>query len=237
MSWLYSRVLVEAYSAASCSDGEPSAQSSGSPTPQAYLSPGRMTAFSRPSRFGMTFAPLPDAHGEELLTWYREASRAKTSALPGKAQDSTESAPASGPKWRALLGKYDPGTHSLKTSQRSLLEDSTECLRILPRSGSMRSGELFLRAPLVPHIHENDCSLWPTPTKSQATHGFGFTSRTVGRYNATILALADEIGYKPSAATQEALMAFPERWTSLQSLGMPKFQQWQQQHGTCCTQG
>jgi hypothetical protein len=39
MSWLFSQALVEAFSEATCSDGELSALSSGNPTPQAYLSP------------------------------------------------------------------------------------------------------------------------------------------------------------------------------------------------------
>lgn len=84
MSWLCSRELVAEYSAASCSDGARSALSSGSPTPRAFLPPDRMTAFSRPSRFGMTFGPLTDTLGAELLTWFREASRARTSAQPVK---------------------------------------------------------------------------------------------------------------------------------------------------------
>ena len=78
MSWLYSRALVEEYSAATCSDGARSALSSGSPTPQAFLPSDKMTAFSRPSRFGMTFKPLMDDLGAELLTWFLEASRVKT---------------------------------------------------------------------------------------------------------------------------------------------------------------
>lgn len=80
MSWLYSRALVEEFSAAICSAGARSALSSGSPTPRAFLPPDRMTAFSRPSRFGMTFAPLTDDLGAELLTWFLADSRAKHSA-------------------------------------------------------------------------------------------------------------------------------------------------------------
>jgi hypothetical protein len=70
MSWHYSQALVAAYSAANCSAGAPSAPSSGTPTPQAYLSPDRMTAFSRLSRFGMTFAPLTERLGADVLTWF-----------------------------------------------------------------------------------------------------------------------------------------------------------------------
>ena len=87
MSWLFSRVLVEEYLEGNCSDGELSALLSGNPTPQAYLPPDRMTAFSRPSRFGMTFAPLTDGLGAELLMWFLAASRARTSAQQGKERE------------------------------------------------------------------------------------------------------------------------------------------------------
>lgn len=79
MSWLFSRALVEAYSAGTCSAGELCAPSNGSPMPLAYLPPDRMTAFSRPSRFGATFKPLTEDLGAGLLTWFREASLARTS--------------------------------------------------------------------------------------------------------------------------------------------------------------
>jgi hypothetical protein len=82
MSWLFSRALVEAYSAGTCSAGELCAPSSGNPMPLAYLPPDRTTAFSRPSRFGATFRPLTDDLGAGLLTWFRGASLARTSAQP-----------------------------------------------------------------------------------------------------------------------------------------------------------
>lgn len=83
MSWHYSRALVAEYSAATCSDGKQSAQLSANPTPQAYLCKDRMTAFSRLSRFGMTFAPLTDDLGADLLTWFLADSRVRTYHLPG----------------------------------------------------------------------------------------------------------------------------------------------------------
>ena len=84
MSWLFSQALVAEYSQATYSAGALSALSSGSPTPRAFLPPDRMMAFSRPSRFGMTFGPLTDTLGAELLTWFLGASRAKTSVQPEK---------------------------------------------------------------------------------------------------------------------------------------------------------
>ena len=77
MSWLYSRVLVEEYLGDISLDGEQSVQLSGNPTQQAYCAPDKMTDFSRLSRFGMTFKPLTENLGEELLTLYLEDFRAK----------------------------------------------------------------------------------------------------------------------------------------------------------------
>jgi DNA (cytosine-5)-methyltransferase 1 len=84
MSWLFSRVLVEEFSEAICSDGELFVQSNGSPIPQAYCAPDKMKAFSRVSRFGMTFGPLTEDRGEELLTWFRAGFPVKTFAAAGK---------------------------------------------------------------------------------------------------------------------------------------------------------
>ena len=78
MSWLFSQALVEAYSAGISLDGEPSAPSSGNPIPQAYCAPDKMTVFSRLSRFGMTFKPLMENLGEELLTLYLGDFHART---------------------------------------------------------------------------------------------------------------------------------------------------------------
>ena len=51
--------MVE-YLAANFLDGELSALLKSNPTARAFLPPDKMTAFSRPSRFGMTFAPLTE---------------------------------------------------------------------------------------------------------------------------------------------------------------------------------
>ena len=87
MSWLYSRALVEGFLAANCSDGEPCAPLSGSPMPLAYLPPDRMTDFSRLSQFGVTFAPLTEDRGADVLMWFLVGFRAKTSAAQAKEPD------------------------------------------------------------------------------------------------------------------------------------------------------
>jgi len=156
MSWLFSRALVEAFSEDTCSDGALSALSSGSPTPQAYLPPDRMTAFSRPSRFGMTFSPLTADRGEALLTSYLAAFRARTSASQAREPASTVPAAECGDTWRGSLARFDPDTSSWKTAQRSLLEDSRESLVTWPRSGMTADGQC-----------------WELPTLERRTSGTG----------------------------------------------------------------
>jgi DNA (cytosine-5)-methyltransferase 1 len=120
-----------------------------------------MTAFSRLSRFGMTFKPLTENRGEELLTLYLEAFRAKTSAPQEKAQELTENDPECGVIWRELLARYDPATSLWKTPQCSLLGDYTEFLGTWPRWGLMRDGVSFLQQTLVPPTEETEFGLLP----------------------------------------------------------------------------
>lgn len=198
MTWIFSKAMMEAYansrslpglvaeySAASCSVGEQSAPSSGSHTPQAYLSPDRMTAFSRLSRFGMTCEPLTDTHGEELLTWYLAGFHAKTSALPEKAQESTGSAAECGRTWPGLLARYDPDSRSWRTVQPSLLEDWGESLVTWPRSG-MTAGGLCLELLTLERPTSGTGFGWllPTPCSSdpqlerRAKHGDHYQTQT-----------------------------------------------------------
>lgn len=164
MSWLYSQALVAEYSAATCSAGARSALSSGSPTPQAFLPSDKMTAFSRPSRFGMTFKPLMDDLGAELLTWFLAASRARTSALPEKARASAANDPGCGPTWRASLARFDPVSRLWRTVQLCLLGDSELSSVTWPRSGMTANGQCW-ELPMLGHrTSATDSGLWPTPT-------------------------------------------------------------------------
>jgi hypothetical protein len=172
MSWLLSRAFVnslsspeqvEEYLGASSLDGEPSAPSSGNPTPQAYCAPDKTTVFSRLSRFGMTFKPLTEDRGAELLMSYLAAFPARTSQSPEKGPESKESAAECGNTWRGWLAKYDPDTSSWRTAQCSLLEDLTESLETLPRSGMTRGGLLWELPMLERRTKETGSGLWATP--------------------------------------------------------------------------
>ena len=164
MSWLFSRALVEAFSEATCSAGAQSALSSGNPTPQAFLPPDKMTAFSRPSRFGMTFGPLTDDLGAELLTWFLADSRARTSVSPARETGLMDSGQGCGQKWRGSLARYDHDMRSWRTAQHSLLGDSDEFSETWPRWGTTVAGELYLLPPPALRTDENESGLWRTPS-------------------------------------------------------------------------
>jgi len=126
-----------------------------------------MTAFSRLSRFGMTFKPLTADRGEAVLMSYLEAFRAKTSPQQEVEPESKVSDLACGEKWLGWSAKFDPHTSTLRTAQCSLLEEEPELLQTLPRSGMTRSGMLWERQTLVLRTSETESGLWPTPMSSE----------------------------------------------------------------------
>jgi hypothetical protein len=185
MSWLFSQALVEEYLEASSLDGEQSAPLNGKPTQQAYCAPGKMTDFSRLSRFGMTFKPLTESRGQELLTLFREDFHAKTSQLQETVTDLMENDQECGEKWHGLLARFDQDTHLWRTVQCSLLEDLNESLQTLPQWGMTVNGELYLLPTLVQTTKEKEFGLWRTPdTGAGGTSGLlkeGKTHRMNGQ--------------------------------------------------------
>jgi hypothetical protein len=177
MSWLFSQALVEEYLGVTSSDGEPSAPLNGNLTQLAYLPPDKMTAFSRLSRFGMTFKPLTADRGEALLTLYLADFRAKTSAAQEKGLELMGSAQGCGEKWRGSSARYDPDSRSWKTHQYSLLGGLTEFSETWPRWGLMRNGELFPQQTLVPPTGETESGLWQTPVADDSVN------RKKGKWN------------------------------------------------------
>jgi hypothetical protein len=195
MSWLYSQVLVEEYLGGNSLDGEQSVQSSGKPIPQAYLSPDKMTEFSRLSRFGMTFKPLTDDLGKELLTLYLAGFHAKTSQSQETEMVLTEKDQECGEKWHGLLARFDQDMHLWRTVQCSLLEDLNESLQTLPQWGMTVGGELYLLPTLVQNTNENESglSLVPTPTSSTGGANHNSPSTLAGkRYTMNLAGFAQK---------------------------------------------
>jgi hypothetical protein len=166
MSWLFSQALVAEFLGENFSDGEPSALLSGSPMQQAYLSPDKTTVFSRLSRFGMTFRPLTENRGAELLTSYLAVFPVRTSASQDVEPDLMENVVECGNTWRGWLAKYDPNTSLWRTAQCSFIEDLNESSVTLPRSGMTRDGLLWELPTLERHTNETGSGSWPTPQAS-----------------------------------------------------------------------
>ena len=97
---------------------------------------------------------------------FQEAFRAKTSASPEGATDSTESEAECGGTWRGWLAKFDPDSCSWKTAQCSLFGAEPESLQTLPRSGMTRGGLLWERPMSERRTNATGFGLWPTPTAS-----------------------------------------------------------------------
>jgi hypothetical protein len=238
MSWHFSRELVAAFSAANCWDGGPCAGWRSTPPPAAYSSHGKTTTPYRLSRSGMTSEPLTDANGAALLTWFREVSLARTSALQDAEPESKASAPASGWKWPESFVKYDPDSRSWRTRQYSLLGGSESFSETWPTWGSMRDGECSALAPSVPHTHEKGCSSWPTPVARDA-RSFRGAARPAGAMGTEPLCVevsrregVEDGGLNPSWV--EWLMGWPVGWTEYAPLAMDRFQAWRQWHGEPC---
>jgi hypothetical protein len=261
MSWLFSQALVAEFSAGTCSAGAPFAPLSGSPTPQAFLSPDRMTAFSRLSRFGMTYKPLTDDLGAGVLTWCLAASLVRTFPQQEKAPESTEHEAECGDTWHESFARWDLDTSSWKTLQCSLLEGLDVFSETWPRWGMMRAGECSEQSMLVLRTSETGSGLWGTPRVGMARGGNFWYDRgkhnleeqvgaaehakmwptpvsrmwkdsgSPSEYNRNEVPLAAQVGGQLNPTWVEWLMGWPLGWTDLKPLGMDKFQAWRRSHG------
>jgi len=241
MKWHYSQVLVEEFWEENCLDGEQFVPLNKTPTASAYCSKDRMKAFSRLSPSGMTFAPLMESLGEELLMWFLEGFHVQTSQLLEKGLESRENKVASGQKWQGLLARYSPDLHLLKTAQCSLLEDSTQYSVTLPRWGLMQNGDVFQqpKSEQITKGIESGLSLrmWPTPTAGD--HARNTIPPSIGKsrgFDLSMKVLQVEIAEKKTGGQLcpifvEYLMGWPLEWTDLKPLEMDKFQKWLELHG------
>ena len=189
MTWLFSRAMVaacensrcsperEEYSAASCSDGEPSAPLNVMPTQHKFLRNGKTIESSNLSRFGLTCVVLTADRGAALLMSYRAAFPAKTSARQVLVPASAEREAASGSTWIGSFARLNRDTSTWKTAQCSLLGGLDEYSETWPRWGAMRNGACYLRPTSAPVISANESGFWQTPVADDAMN------RAIGKWN------------------------------------------------------
>lgn len=220
MSWLYSRALVEEFSAATCSDGARSAQLSVTPMPLAFLPSARMTAFSGLSQSGTTFGHLTDGLGADVLMWFLEGFpvrpihqrlRAETLlTISGRKCDGS---------WQMSL----PGTYGPRTSKdaQSIARPTTW------RRWATRPAALpFPRRTWVVTMFGGDIGYLHTPTCTA-----NYAAPSMQKWPSA-RAFTKVFG-KPSPTNHEWLMDWPIGWTDLRPLAMAKFQQWLRWHSMC----
>jgi hypothetical protein len=169
----------------------------------------------------MTYKPLTENHGEELLTLYRADFHAKTSQLQETEMDLTENDQECGEKWHGLLARFDQNLHSWRTVQCSLLEDLNESLQTLPQWGMTVGGELYLLPTLVQTIDAKESGfthVWGTPKAQDSRHAL--RDRGKGNLGEQVSGLHN--GGKLNPLWTEWLMGWPIGWTDLKPLATDK---------------
>jgi hypothetical protein len=161
MSWHYLRVQEEESLQDVCSGGELLPPLKSKITHAEFYCNGKLMDSYLDSLSGTTFAHSMENLGEEKSMSSQAVFHAKTLVPQEKEQDLTESVQDFGEKWQGSFAKYDPATHSLRTPQCSLFEDSTEFCAILPKWGLMLNGELWEQQTLVQSTREIESGLSP----------------------------------------------------------------------------
>lgn len=130
-------------------------------------------------------------------------SPAKTFRQQDNKQELREKDQAYGQSAPEYLGKFDPVTRSLKTSQISFLETKgnglSEFCGTFPRSGMMRNGTVFQLPRLVRHTNEIECGLWPTPTA------------TANQFAPSVQERYKKPHYIPTPVAHEARLGYQDR--------------------------
>ena len=218
MNWLFSQALVEEYLAANCLDGEQSAQLSGSHIQQAYCAPDKMTAFSRLSQFGMTFKPLMESRGEELLMSYLAGFHAKP--IPQQRQAAIQRTTFGlrcGESWQMSL----PHTSLPKTSaELQLTKQQTTVNRWVTKPKQLP----YQRKTWVLTTFGKDIGYLHTPTTMA-----NFLAKSMQKWN-SCKAWTKTFGLI-TPNHYEWLMGWPLGWTDLKQLEMGKSHCAQQPHG------
>jgi len=235
MSWHYLRVQEEESLQDICSGGELLQPLKSKITHAEFYCNGKLMDSYLDSLSGTIFVHSMANLGQEKSMSSQEVSHVKTCLQQEKAQDLMESDQDSGEKWQGSFAKYNPDTHSLRTPQCLLFEDSTEFCAILPKWGLMLDGELWEQQTLVQSTREIESGLsptppppdnWPTPTTPSGGGNCGGS----GAYKNAIKN-GTHIPHSINPNLYEWLMGWPIGWTDLKPLVMGKWPFVPQQHG------
>ena len=236
MSWHYLRVQGGESSQDICLGGEPCAPLKSKITHAEFYCNGKLMDSYLNSLSGTTFAHSMESLGEEKSMSSQAVFHAKTLVPQEKESGLTEKGQDFGEKWQGSFAKYDPATHSLRTPQCSLFEDSTEFCAILPKWGLMLNGELWEQQTLVQSTRGIESGLspnlppppskWPTPTTPSGGGNCGGS----GAYKNAIKN-GTHIPHSINPNLYEWLMGWPIGWTDLAPVVTGRWPFVPQQHG------
>ena len=216
MSWHFSRALVADYSAHISSDSLRYALSSEMSTVDLFSPSDKTTGIYHDSRFGMTYAHLKEAAGEELLTSYLADSRVRRSQLPlGGAIPQ----PTFGLKWQESFGKCNRPMCLPRTSPVPQLNGPQA---IAPRWVTKPKCLPLARQTWVLTTFGNDIGYLHTPTTKA-----NYCAQSMQKWPSA-RAFKKVFG-RPNPLIQEWMMGLPAGWSDTKPLEMRKCQLWQQQ--------
>jgi len=182
-----------------CSDGGPSAMSSGTSTPSMFSRPASETDTSTMPPSGTT--PSPSTGDPGLDSWMSSLrdSRASLSAWQVKASQNTIPATDGQPS-SASFAKYDPDMRCWRTFQVSLVSHTFEPFSgTWPRRGTMRNGIASQRRKSARTTNEKGSGLWPTPRAKE--HGDYQYSR--GDHSKPVLTLSGAVKMWPTPRSRD----------------------------------
>ena len=235
MSWHYLRVQEEESLQDICSGGEPLQPLKSKITHAEFYCNGKLMDSYLDSLSGTTFAHSMVSLGEEKLMLFQGDSHAKICQQQEKEKGLMERDQDFGEKWQGSFAKYNPDTHSLRTPQCLLFEDSTEFCATLPKWGLMQDGELWEQKTLVQSTRVIESGLsptppppdnWPTPTTPSGGGNCGGS----GAYKNAIKN-GTHIPHSINPNLYEWLMGWPIGWTDLKPLETGRWPFVLQQHG------
>ena len=173
MSWHYLRVQEEESLQDICSGGEQLPPLKSKITHAEFYCNGKLMDSYLDSLSGTTYEPSMENLGEEKSMSSQAVFHAKILVPQEKESALMESVQDFGEKWQGSFAKYDPATHSLRTHQCSLFEDSTEYCVTLPKWGLMLSGECWEQQTLEQSTRGIESGLspnWPPPPLRNGLH-------------------------------------------------------------------
>lgn len=191
MSWHCLRDAVADYSAADVSGVSlPSAPWKRSRIAEKCSSDASGTVCFPCFQSGTTPGLSTDTLGMGLWISSRPVSHASRSPSPARiAVEPTNG--TSGPTLPESLAKYDPASRSWRTSQGSLLTDtSDEYSETWPRSGTLRNGIVYRRPASAPPTVETDSGFLPAPATVDSGSFFNRSASSGAATRPTLGAMA-----------------------------------------------